>query len=52
MSDELQVALFVLVVLAVVVVPFFVWKVRSKKGRKPDDDDWEQKARSRTPPVG
>ena len=43
---------FVVVVLAVVVVPFFIWKLRSKKRGKPYADDWEEKARSRTPPVG
>jgi hypothetical protein len=48
MSDELQVAVFLAVVLAVFIVPFFLWRVRSKKGTEPYDDDWEQRARRDT----
>jgi hypothetical protein len=48
MSDAFQVAVFVLIVLAIFAVPFF-WRVRSKKPKgEPYDDDWERKARRDT----
>jgi hypothetical protein len=49
--SELQVALFVLIVLAIFTVPFFVWRLRSKKRTGSYDDDWEDRARKSTPPV-
>ena len=56
MSDALQVTwvevtVFVVIVLAIFILPFFVWSVRSKKRAEAYDDEWQDRARKRTPPA-
>ena len=56
MSDALQVTwvevtVFVVIVLAIFILPFFVWRVRSKKRAEAYDDEWQDRARKRTPPA-
>jgi hypothetical protein len=52
MSDLLQVTLFVLIVLAIFVVPFFVWRLDSKRKSEPNDNDWEKRARRMSTVAG